>query len=350
LLERVLAPELIKPYYKTPVHDLICRDNVCNMTYLGFNLSRYINGVAKRHGEVSRQMFGDYPIDAITNGVHVRTWASPAMSALFNEFIPGWPEDPFSLRYAIEIDWEPIWNAHRQAKRAMLDFVNREANAGLDIDVFTIGFARRATAYKRADLVLRDPDRLRRIAREVGPIQFIFGGKAHPRDEAGKDLIRKVVRAFNELHPDIHGVYMPNYDMELGRLMTAGCDLWLNNPRPPLEASGTSGMKAAVNGVPSLSTLDGWWLEGCLEGVTGWAIGKDHESVHDATTRPEDIAQRDREDAESMFTKLEQIILPMFYKNRPRYVDVMRNAIALNASFFNAHRMMLQYVSKAYYG
>jgi len=349
LLDRVLEPDVVKPYLKSPAHDLICRDDVCNMTYLGFNLSRFINGVAKRHGEVSRQMFGDYPIDAITNGVHVRTWAAPAMATLFDEFIPGWPEDPFSLRYALEMDWEPIWNAHRQAKRALLDHVNRETDAELDLDAFTIGFARRATAYKRADLVLRDPDRLRRLARKVGPIQLIFAGKAHPRDEPGKELIRKVARALNDLKPDVQGVYVPNYDMTLGRLTTAGCDLWLNNPRPPLEASGTSGMKAAVNGVPSLSTLDGWWLEGCLEGVTGWAIGADHAVMQNPAATAEEMDRSDREDAESMHKKLEQIIVPMFYNSRQRYVDVMRNAIALNGSFFNAHRMMLQYVSKAYY-
>jgi starch phosphorylase len=321
------------------VRDEICHDGRLNMTYLALALSHYVNGVAKRHGEVSQHMFATHKIDSITNGVHGVTWASDSFGQLFDLRIPGWRGDNSSFRYAMGIPSDEIWNAHRAAKRALVDYVNRAANAGFDLDVFTLGFARRATAYKRPGLLLANIERLLRISTAVGKLQIVFAGKAHPCDEEGKRQIQRIVQIARQLAPDVRLTFLPNYDMQLAGLMTAGADLWLNTPERPLEASGTSGMKAAINGVPSLSVLDGWWLEGCIENVTGWAIGADSRgSTSDWEA-----------DAESLYTKLERVIVPMFYNERNRYIDVMRHAIALNGSFFNTQRMIQEYVTKAYF-
>lgn len=320
--------------------DVFCCEGVLNMTFLAMNLSHYINGVAKRHGEVSRHMFAHYQIDSITNGVHAATWACESLGKLFDRYIPGWREDNFNLRYALGIPTEEIRSAHNDARRRLVNEANRLTNAGLDEDVFTIGFARRATAYKRPDLLFHDLNRLRQIAETAGPFQIIYAGKAHPHDESGKQIIQHVFEAGRALQESVRVVYLPNYDMEMGLMLTSGVDLWLNTPEPPLEASGTSGMKAAINGVPSLSVLDGWWIEGCIEGVTGWAIGEDGHMKH-----PSDRAL----DAESLYVKLEQEILPLFNSGNGDYVDVMRHVVALNGSFFNTQRMMQQYVLKAYF-
>jgi starch phosphorylase len=308
-----------------------------NLTYLALNLSKYVNGVAKRHGEVSRLMFADYPVDSITNGVHAATWATRPFQELYDRHIPGWREDNFSLRYVLNIPEEELWAAHQKAKEHLLDYVNRETNLGLGLDIFTLGFARRAAVYKRADLVFTDLDRLRRLAREVGPLQIIFAGKAHPLDEPGKDLIRRIFRAAEALRGDIKVAYLANYDTWLARLLTGGVDVWLNTPQPPNEASGTSGMKAAINGVPSLSTMDGWWLEGHIENFTGWSI---------AVGAPGGLECVD--DADCLYRKLEEVIIPRYYRERSTFLNAMYGAIALNGSFFNTQRMVQQYVVKAY--
>lgn len=322
--------------------NIICCDGVLNMTYLALNLSHYVNGVAKKHGEVSRHMFASYIIDSITNGVHAGTWASDPFRGLFDRYIPGWREDNFSLRYALSIPRQEVWNAHMAAKRELIEYVNRETNAGMDLDVLTLGFARRAATYKRADLLLSQPDRLRAIARDRGPLQIVYAGKSHPRDEEGKKIIQRIYQARWALRDAIRIAYLPNYDMTLGRLVTSGVDVWLNTPQRPMEASGTSGMKAALNGVPSLSVLDGWWIEGCIEGITGWAVGQDGR----APEAPVDSAA----DAACLYDKLENVVVPMFYKDRERFLNVMAHAIALNGSFFNTQRMIQQYVLKAYFG
>lgn len=317
--------------------DIVRAGNSLNMTYLALNLSRYVNGVAKKHGEVSRLMFAGYEIDAITNGVHAATWTSKPFRDLFDRYIPGWRQDNFSLRYALNIPVDEVWRAHMDAKGTLINYVNREANAGMDVDVFTVGFARRAATYKRSDLFFQDTERLKRISSKVGLVQIIYAGKAHPLDRDGKEMIKHIFQLKESLKRDVRIAYLENYDMELGRLMTSGVDLWLNTPLPPLEASGTSGMKAALNGVPSLSILDGWWIEGCIEGITGWAIG-DRSGDGDRT-----------KDAESLYEKLEKVVIPLFYNERERFVGVMKHAIALNGSFFNTHRMMQQYVLNAYF-
>jgi starch phosphorylase len=222
----------------------------------------------------------------------------------------------------------------------LIQEVNSRVNAGFDQDAFTVGFARRATAYKRPDLLFHNPDRLRRIAAQHGTLQVVFAGKAHPRDEEGKALIQKIFHWGKELRPEVKIAFLANYDMELGLLLTAGADLWLNTPQPPHEASGTSGMKAAHNGVPSLSVLDGWWSEVPVEGVTGWTIG--------SRDRGPSFERRDEEDAQDLYRKLEESILPLYYGDPLRWAELMRFTIALNASFFNTQRMVQEYVTHAY--
>jgi starch phosphorylase len=321
------------------MQDVFCYDGLLNMTHLALNLSDYVNGVAKRHAEVSRLMFAEYPIHAITNGVHVPSWVSPSFASLFDRYIPGWREDSFSLRYAFRIPPQKIWNAHCEAKRRLIEYVNRETNTGMREDRLTLGFARRATAYKRADLFLHDIDRLQAIAANTGEFQVVYAGKAHPHDHEGKEQIKRIFQARDALKDRVQIVYLANYNWDLGALMTAGVDVWLNTPQPPQEASGTSGMKAALNGVPSLSILDGWWIEGCIEGKTGWAIDPG----------PVDNDRRTSPDAAALYDKLDKVIIPLYTKNRQGFIDVMSHAIALNGSFFNTQRMVLEYTLKAYF-
>ncbi|TDI41684.1 MAG: alpha-glucan family phosphorylase [Acidobacteria bacterium] len=305
-----------------------------NMTELALRHSRYVNGVARRHGDVTREMFDGYDVQAITNGVHAATWTSAPLSELFDRYVPGWREDNQSLRYMTYTALEEIEAAHRAAKKNLIDYVETANGIRLSEETFTIGFARRAAAYKRADLLFDDVERLKAIASKSGAIQIVYAGKAHPHDEPGKAIIRRIVEAGKSLGEHVVLVYLENYGIELGGLMTSGCDLWLNTPEPPKEASGTSGMKAALNGVPSLSILDGWWVEGHVEGVTGWSIGDTHP----------DRAR----DASELYDKLESKILPLYYDDRDGYSRVRRYAISINGSFFNTERMVSEYARQAY--
>ncbi len=314
-----------------------CRSGNLNMTYLALRCSRYINGAAMHHGEISHSMFPNYPVHAITNGVRAATWTSGPFRELYDRHLPEWHGDNLYLRYAIGLSLEEIQQAHVRAKRQLLRSIAEATGMHLNENVATLGFARRAAEYKLADLLFSDLNRLRAIREKAGPFQIIFGGKAHPKDEAGKTIIRRVVEAAAALRDSIPVVYVENYDMRWASLFTAGVDLWLNTPHRPFEASGTSGMKAAMNGVPSLSVRDGWWIEGHFEGITGWSIGFE-----------EDPERHDIEIA-SLYDKLEGVILPKYYAHPDAYAEVMRSTIALNGSFFNTQRMLAQYVSNAYY-
>lgn len=315
-----------------------CPDGSLNMTLLALFSSRYINGVAMRHGEVSRSMFPQYPIRAITNGVHAATWTTAPFRQLFDRHFPEWRYDNLYLRYALGIPLSEIREAHMTAKHTLVAEVQRRTGQTLDPKVMTIGFARRAATYKRGDLIFRDRDRLRWIARTVGGLQIVFGGKAHPRDAGGKELIRRITEHARALGNEVRVVYVEDFDWQWAPLLYSGVDLWMNTPKRPQEASGTSGMKAALNGVPSLSILDGWWIEGCLEGVTGWGFadrpGLDDDEAYEAG---------------SLYHKLERVIVPMFYSNPDAYARVMRGAIAANGSFFNTHRMVSQYLDNAWF-
>src|SRR4030081_664115 len=283
-----------------------------NMTNLALHFSRYVNGVAMRHGEVSQDMFPQFPIHAITNGVHAATWASPPFHDLFDREIPEWRRDNAYMRYAVGIPLEEIKKAHCLAKAALIKEVQRRTGVLVDESVLTIGFARRAATYNRADLLFKDIERLKSIAESVGPIQILYGGKAHPHDAGGKALIQRVIQAATGLKNDIKILYLENYNMALAKLITSGVDLWLNTPQRPQEASGTSGMKAALNGVPSLSVLDGRWIEGWIESVTAWAI-RDHDMEIDEAT--------------SLYQQLEQVILPLFYGQHDVWRRIMRSTI-----------------------
>jgi starch phosphorylase len=314
------------------------RDGMLNMTLLALRFSRYANGVALQHAKVSRAMFPEFQINPITNGVHAPTWISKPFQEMLDEQIPAWQRDNLYLRNSIDLPGEKILSAHARNKEALLAEVASHpgvpANQTLDPKVLTLGFARRAATYKRATLLFTDPRRLIEIAAKAGGLQIIYAGKAHPQDDPGKALIEEVVEKAGHLTSDkLRVVYMENYDWELGALLTAGVDVWVNTPKRPYEASGTSGMKAALNGVPSLSVLDGWWIEGCIEGVTGWAI--------------EDGAD-DAAEASALYQKLETAVVPLF-QTPERWAQLMRTTLAINGSYFNTNRMVKQYVRNAYY-
>ncbi|MCI0705215.1 MAG: alpha-glucan family phosphorylase [Planctomycetia bacterium] len=334
--------ELVRGVLGEPAASLLlacdgCLDGILNMTGLALTFSRYVNGVGMRHEEISRGIFPGYPINSITNGIHALTWAAEPFRELYDRHFPEWRRDNLYLRYVINVPPGEIAVAHEACKRQLLAEVDQRTGVKLDPSALTLGFARRAAAYKRADLLFTDPDRLRRFAHTAGPLQIVFAGKAHPRDEGGKAQIRRVFEAAANLKADVRVVYLEEYDIALARLLCAGADVWLNTPLKPQEASGTSGMKAAVNGVPSLSILDGWWVEGCLEGLTGWAIGEDGGKPGD----PE-------REAASLYDKLEHVIVPLFYDRPLAFAEVMRSTIALNGSYYNAQRMVAQYVRNAY--
>ena len=332
LVRQVLGPELSALAQKSGA----VRAGVLNMTALALRYSRYVNGVAMRHGEIAARMFPRYPINAITNGVHAVTWAAPSMAQLYDKYMPEWRHDNLYLRYAIRCPLDEIREAHMSAKAELIAAVARRTKVSLDARALLIGFARRATPYKRANLIFHDVARLRGIAHRSGPLQLLFAGKAHPQDDGGKQMIESVVAAAKTLRPDVAVLYLEDYDIALAKQMVAGVDLWLNTPQKPMEASGTSGMKAALNGVPSLSVLDGWWVEGHIESVTGWRIGD------------ESLRSDDAKEAESLYRTLEEIVLPMFHTRPLAYAAVMRAAIVHNGSFFTAQRMVAQYVEDAY--
>ncbi len=311
-----------------------------NMTLLALNLSKYTNGVTEEHMEYSRKLFPGYHIQEITNGVHSYMWTCQHFRQLFDAYIRGWANEPELLVRVDAIPNEELWEAHMKAKNELLAFIRQRTGLEMDIDALTLGFARRATEYKRATLIFSDLRRLREAKRQ-GRIQFVFAGKAHPRDEAGKRLIKDIYGYIDRLKDEIEIVYLENYNMQMAAKLTSGVDVWLNTPLPPYEASGTSGMKAAHNGVINFSVLDGWWIEGCVEGVTGWAIGP---SPNQAISEEE---KRSRELAD-LYSKLEYLVIPRFYKERDNWISMMRNSIGKVAYYFNSHRMMRRYATDAY--
>jgi len=311
------------------------KDGLLNMTLLALRFSRYANGVAMQHGKVSREMFPEFTIDSITNGVHAPTWVSEPVQKMLDDHIPSWRRDNLYLRNAIDLPLTAMQTAHARAKEELLAEVGSRTGLVLNPGVLTLGFARRVATYKRANLMFTDPERLVRIAEAAGGLQILYAGKAHPQDEPGKQLIRDVVDKAHTLNSDLlQIVYLENYAWDLGALLTAGVDVWVNTPKRPYEASGTSGMKAALNGVPSLSILDGWWIEGCIEGVTGWAI--------------EDGAS-DGDEALSLYHKLESAVVPLYLKSPEKWAQLMRTTLAFNGSYFNTNRMVKQYTRNAYY-
>ena len=339
---RALATQLLgEDFVPEKIAGLAFEDDQLNMTRLALNLSGYHNGVAKKHGEVSRELFPGYNIASITNGVHVETWVAAPLAKLYDRYFPDWRADPFSLRYAISIPQDELWSAHQEAKHTLVSYLKERHGVHMSEDKFTIGFARRGASYKRGNLLFSDIERLLSIAGNSKGIQIVYGGKAHRFDHQGKLMLQEIIQNMRRIGHSITAIYIEDYDMETAKLMVAGVDLWLNTPVRPQEASGTSGMKAALNGVPQFSILDGWWLEGHIENVTGWSIGPHPENARSGNP--------DQEDVEDLYAKLAHVIIPKYEGDRSEWVKVMRQAIAINGSFFNTHRMIEQYVVGAYF-
>ncbi|EJW13016.1 Glycogen phosphorylase [Rhodovulum sp. PH10] len=305
-----------------------------NMTRLALNLSRYANGVARRHAETAQKMFPEYKISTVTNGAHVPTWMHPAIAELFRTIAPHWAYQLDELLKADQMPPDALWAAHQKAKGELLAHIRATTGVEMDPEVPLIGFARRMTGYKRPDLLFHDVERLKAIGQRY-PFQVVMAGKSHPRDFEGKGMIRGI-HAHMRAIDSIPMTFLPNYSIAVANKLVSGVDVWLNNPVPPLEASGTSGMKAAFNGVLNFSVLDGWWLEGWEEGVTGWSIGTDG-SDSSATAHAND-----------MYGKLESTVLPLYCENRARWIWMMQQTIAKIGAVFNSTRMMRRYATEAY--
>jgi starch phosphorylase len=335
LVEEVLGND----YMLSTLKQYAGPDNL-NMTYLALNLSKYVNGVSKSHMEYSRKLFPGHYIRSVTNGVHSFTWTCMNFRMLFDKYIPGWATEPVLLVKACDIPNREVWDSHMMAKNKLIEFVGKSTGVGLEPEVLTIGFARRATGYKRATLIFSDLHRLLDVNRR-GKLQMVFAGKAHPRDEDGKRLIQAIYDYADKLRDDVKIAYLENYDMEIAAKLTSGVDVWLNTPVPPMEASGTSGMKAAHNGVVNFSVLDGWWLEGCVEGVTGWSIGPHPKEL---------LTEEERREVElrDLYSKLEFLIVPTYYDQRDAWITLMKNSIARIAHYFQIQWVMRRYITEAY--
>jgi starch phosphorylase len=330
-----LVKELLDDFIDLQELQLLVGQDRLNMTRLALNLSGYVNGVAESHARTSNTMFPGYHVHAITNGIHPWTWCCASFHRLYERYIPNWCMHSEKLIYADQIPDEEIWAAHQEAKAKLVEMIRETTDISFQQDAMTIGFARRMTEYKRPLLLFSDLERLKEINHNY-PIQIVISGKAHPQDVQGKNLIAQIHAYMKTLGEEIRIAYLPNYNMDIAKYLVSGTDLWLNTPLRPLEASGTSGMKAALNGIPNFSVQDGWWEEGCIEGVTGWSVGSNNKP--DANGG----------DPASLYKKLEETILPLYYRNRPGWINVMKGAITKNASYFNSHRMMRRYATEAY--
>ena len=300
-----------------------------SMSHLAVALSGPVNAVSNLNAWVASSMFADHHIAPITNGVHHITWTSPMMANLFDKQLPGWREDPTKLAHAGKIPTEDLVEARGIARKVLRELVQTSTGVELEKERLTIGFARRFATYKRANLVFSELVRLREIG--AGKIQFVFSGKAHPRDEGGKALIKSIFDSAKDLENEIPVAFLEDYSMATGLAMTGGVDIWLNNPIRPMEASGTSGMKAAMNGVPNCSILDGWWPEGCEHGVNGWAIGE------------ADDERDDVRDAKNVLDVIENEVLPAWNEGDEKWCEIMRASIATSARFTGA-RMISDYL------
>ena len=335
LVQQVLGNE----YLRADMEQYAGTENL-NMAFLALNLSKYINGVSLAHVDFSRRLFPGRYIRAVTNGVHSFTWTNVFFRQLFDKYIPGWTNEPILLAKASEIPNREVWDAHTKAKANLLTYVEKANGVTMDPEALTIGFARRATGYKRSTLIFSDLHRLTDINRKQ-KIQMIFAGKAHPKDTDGKQLIKQIHDYANKLKDQVSIVYLENYNMDIAGKLTSGVDVWLNTPLPPLEASGTSGMKAAHNGVINFSVLDGWWMEGCIEGVTGWAIGPHPTEL---------LVESERRELElqDLYSKLEYLIIPTFYTQKDAWITLMKNSIAKIAYYFQTQWVVRRYITEAY--
>jgi glycogen phosphorylase len=326
VISRVLGP-----YLPTNIKSLAGQD-VLNTTILALNLSRASNGVSELHGEISRQMFPGFNIGHITNGVHHLSWTGPEFQTLFDAHLPNWRHHPQALSEAVNIPDDDLKRAKSTAKKRLISYINSASAAGFTDEHLTICFARRATAYKRTTLLFTDLEYLFNLSYDR--VQFIFAGKAHPQDQAGKQLIKEIVNTGRQHEKKLRLVFLPNYSIWLAQLMTQGTDVWLNTPRRPREASGTSGMKVCFNGGVNMSVLDGWWREACRNRANGWAIGDDED-------------QTDEEAAADLYQDLDDMVTT-YYANPKQWMAIMKSSIADVGPVFNTHRMVLEYQRKYY--
>lgn len=331
----------------------IATEQNLSMTHLGLNMSKAHFGVSKKHGKVSRHLFPGYEIDAITNGVHHRSWIGHELQDLFDKYLTGYLDDPQLLEKAPEkLPDQELWNAHQASKRELIYYVNSHLtsintphekknppNEDLfDENTLTIALARRPVSYKRPLLLYHDLERFVRIG--AGKVQIIQCGKSHPTDDVSKSFVHEIVQTSKRFRGVLRVVYLENYSPRIARFLVAGCDVWLNTPMQPLEASGTSGMKAALNGVLNFSIPDGWWIEGYhMNPDAGFCIGEESpllEANHD-----------DSRDANALYETLKQTIIPMYYQDRKEWIRRMKQAITLGA-YFNTNRTVKEYQTKAY--
>ncbi len=303
----------------------LIKNNKINTLDLAMYFSSYVNGVSLSHQKFLKDVFPQHKIDSITNGVNSTFWTAPEFKKIYDEFIPDWEANPGLLKKADKITDEKIWEAHQKAKNRLLLYIKSEEKVDWSDKVLTICFARRFTQYKQPLLLFSDINRLLEILENKGRVQIILAGKAHFRDTNGQELIKRLY-SIKKQYPQLNIVFLKNYNLDLAKLLVAGSDLWLNNPQIPQEACGTSGMKAAHNGVPQISTLDGWWPEGYKKNKTGWAINN----------------------ANDLYDTLKKDILPLYYGNQKKWISIMKNAISLNASYFNSDRALGQYINEAY--
>lgn len=339
VFEYDLAHKICVEHLPWHIRDIAGQDRL-SMTELAMNMSRGIFGVSQIHGEVSRTMFHRDDIGAITNGVHHVHWASPSMQTLFNDHIPGWQEDPELLFiHCRDIPDKELWQAHLDAKEALIQEVNKHTVTPFDTKHLTIASARRVVGYKRPELIYTNLERLKEVC--CGRVQIIHAGNAHPQDAFGQGVIQRMIERAQHLKDFIRIVYLPNYNPELAKLLTQGADVWLNTPMRLHEASGTSGMKAALNGTLNLSTLDGWWAEAfARDSEAGWRIGPLANAV--------DAEDHVKLDAEDLYTQLQYKVIPeYYYEGHARWLRRMKRAIGL-AGYFNTHRAVKEYMAKAW--
>jgi starch phosphorylase len=326
-----MAESVLKEYLPSNIRTLAGHD-LLNTTILALNLTRSSNGVSQLHGEISRQMFPGFEIGHITNGVHHLSWTGPEFQALFDKHMPKWRQQPQALSDAHNIPNDELREAKFRAKRRLINYINSISGAGFTDELLTICFARRAAAYKRATLIFSDLEYLFNLS--FDRVQFIFAGKAHPQDAPGKQLIREIINTGKQYEQKLRLVFVPNYNIWSAGLMTQGADVWLNTPRRPREASGTSGMKVCFNGGINMSVLDGWWREACRNRINGWAIGDDED-------------QSDEDAAADLYQDLDDMVTT-YYANPKQWTSIMKSSIADCGPVFNTHRMVLDYLHKYY--
>jgi len=319
-------------------------DGVVNLSRLASKYSGVTSAVSMKHSFVAERVIGHDRIAYVTNGAYHRRWVHPELKKLYDEHLKGWEENPCVLGSAVELPSEEFSKAHAVAKRSLVTQVNLRNPGHFDESILTICIAKRITGYKRNGMLLGDTERLQRIAEEKGNLQVVYAGKTHPRDASAKGMLADILRKADLLNSGsgkVRVFVLENYDIEIAKVLVAGADVWLNNPRRPLEACGTSGIKAAMNGVLNLSVYDGWWLEAGIDGVNGWGVGRrpDWSDLNESV---------DGEDEASLYSRLSSSVLPTYYQDRERWVDMQKKSIATVGPLFNSYRMVEEYITKVY--